>query len=94
MFDLDRWQEIAHTLGRHKLRTGLTAFGVFWGIFMLVLLLGAGNSLKQGAINNFGGSTNVVFLWVGSPIQMPYKGYAKGRRVALNIEDRDFCAGD
>ena len=90
MFDLDRWQEIAHTLGRHKLRTGLTAFGVFWGIFMLVLLLGAGNSLKQGAINNFGGSTNVVFLWVGSPIQMPYKGYAKGRRVALNIEDRDF----
>lgn len=90
MWDLDRWQEIISTLGRHKLRTGLTAFGVFWGIFMLVLLLGAGNSLKQGAISRFAGNTNSIYIWVGSPTQLAYKGFAKGRRVHWNIEDRDM----
>ncbi|BCD96405.1 ABC transporter permease [Marinagarivorans cellulosilyticus] len=90
MLDLDRWQEIAHTLGRHKLRTTLTAFGVFWGIFMLVLLLGAGNSLKQDALSRFGASTNTIYLWAGRPTQLPYQGFAKGRRVGLNISDRDY----
>lgn len=90
MWDLDRWQEIIHTLSRHKLRTGLTAFGVFWGIFMLVLLLGAGNSLKRSAIDGFAGNTNSIYIWVGSPTQYGYKGFAKGRRVSWNIEDRDM----
>ncbi|HEY7772958.1 MAG TPA: ABC transporter permease [Marinagarivorans sp.] len=90
MWDFDRWQEIGHTLARHKLRTALTAFGVFWGIFMLVLLLGAGNSLKQGAVSRFGSNTNTVFIWSGRPTQLAYQGFAKGRRVSLNISDRDY----
>ncbi len=89
MFDLDRWQEIIFTFKQHKLRTTLTAFGVFWGIFMLVMLLGLGNSLQQGAMNNFGGHTNTVWIWSGGATQIPYKGLPTGRRIGLKDEDRE-----
>ncbi|MEY4589209.1 MAG: hypothetical protein RL497_1285 [Pseudomonadota bacterium] len=87
MIDWDKWQEIYLTLKKHKLRTSLTAFGVFWGIFMLVVLLGAGNGLKNGVVGMFGGQSNTVYMWSGTPTQIPYAGMQKGRKLALKDED-------
>ena len=89
MMDLDRWQEILYTLGKHKLRTALTAFGVFWGIFMLVVLLGAGSSLQAGALTAFNGSTNTVYLWIQGRTQLPYRGFSVGRQPRLENKERN-----
>jgi putative ABC transport system permease protein len=55
MFDLDRWQEIWITITHNKSRSVLTAFGVFWGMLMLVLMVGAGNALEQGMTSQIEG---------------------------------------
>ncbi len=87
MFDLDRWQEIWHVLKKNRMRTFLTAFGVFWGIFMLVIMLGSGNGLQNGVTQNFGDmATNSVFIWT-QQTTMPYKGFPRGRRFYFDNED-------
>ena len=86
MFDLDKWEEIWLTMMQHKLRTALTAFGVFWGIFMLVILLGAGNGLRNGAMQNFDIAKNAVFVWTAETT-VPFEGFDAGRSVQLNNED-------
>lgn len=89
MCNLDTWAEILDSLQRHKLRSLLTAFGVFWGIFMLVLLLGAGRGLEKGALSNFGDmAKNTVFFW-GGRTQMPYKGLNPGRYIQFTNADID-----
>lgn len=87
LIDLEKWQEIGATLKQHKLRTILTAFGVFWGIFMLVILLGVGQGLKNGTNANFGDVTNVIFIWSGGRTQIAHGGLAQGRWITLRSED-------
>ncbi|WNO09784.1 ABC transporter permease [Teredinibacter sp. KSP-S5-2] len=90
VFDLDLWQEIVDTLKRHKLRTALTAFGVFWGIFMLVTLMGAGKGLKNGAVSNWGNQLNTITFWKGRATTIPYMGLDTGRDIMLKHSDVEF----
>lgn len=79
MFDRDRWQEIWFALKQNKLRSILTAFGVFWGIFMIVVMMGSGKGLQNGAYDGMGGfATNSSFMWA-QRTTVPYKGFKKGR---------------
>ena len=86
MFDIDRWQEIYHSIRKHRLRTLLTAFGVFWGIFMLAVLLGAGSGLENGVTRNFDVAKNAVFIWT-QRTSVPYKGLQPGRFIQLKNND-------
>ena len=87
MFDRDRWGEIWNTLSRNKLRSFLTMFGVGWGIFMLVVMLGMGNGLKHAVLGGFEGfATNSAFLWT-MPTTKPYAGFQKGRSFRFDNED-------
>lgn len=85
--DRDTWQEILATIRKHKLRTALTALGVFWGIFMLVFVLGMGKGLENGVFRDFGDQAkNVMYVWT-TPTSLPYQGFQPGRRIRLRLED-------
>ncbi len=87
MFDRDRWQEIYLALSTNKLRTFLTAFGVGWGILMLIIMLGAGAGLQNGVTSGFGNfATNSIFVWTQGTT-MAYKGLPKGRYFRLDNGD-------
>lgn len=85
--DLDRWEEIFITITRNKTRSLLTAFGVFWGIFMLVVLMGGSQGIKDMMSANFKGfATNSVFFGANKTSEA-YKGFRKGRYWNLEITD-------
>ncbi len=87
MIDLDKWQEIFHALKQNKWRTLLTAFGVFWGIFMLLVMLGSGQGLQNGVTQGFGDfATNSVFIWP-QRTSMAYKGFDRGRFFSFRDGD-------
>jgi len=92
MIDVEKWREIFSTLRRHKLRTTLTAFGVFWGIFMLTVLLGAGKGLANGVESGFPRISNTVYLWSQGTTQIPFEGMPVGRRIGLKPSDVDAIA--
>ncbi len=90
MFDFDKWQEIFNSIRRHKVRTFLTALGVFWGIFMLVLFLGAGDGLHNGVEHEFSDdAANSIWVRRGWT-SMTYKGLPKGRRIQFHNDDFDY----
>jgi putative ABC transport system permease protein len=90
MFDSDRWSEIWNTLSRNKLRSFLTMFGVGWGIFMLVVMLGMGNGLKNAVLGGFEGfATNSCFIWT-MPTTKPYGGFQRGRQFHFENADTEI----
>ena len=89
MFDRDNWNEILEALTANTFRTILTAFGVFWGIFILVILLAAGNGLENGVKKGFDGiATNTMFMWTQTTSK-PYKGLPKTRDFDFRNSDVD-----
>ena len=87
MFSRDNWDEILEALSANWFRTILTAFGVLWGIFILVILLAAGKGLENGVKQGFGGmATNSMFMW-SQPTSKPYKGLPQGRRFSFKTGD-------
>lgn len=84
---MDLWIEIWDTIKRNKLRTFFTGFSVAWGIFMLIVLLAAGNGLRNGIMKNYeDSSTNQIRLYPGYT-SISFGGYEKGRNIKLDEKD-------
>ena len=85
--DIDSYREILDTLTRNKSRSFLTGFGVFWGVFMLVALIGGGQGLKEMLEKNFEGfAQNTVIVW-SQQTSKAYKGFRKGRWWSMDYKD-------
>jgi putative ABC transport system permease protein len=92
LIDFEKWAEIFKTLSRHKLRTSLTAFGVFWGIFMLTVLLGAGKGFENGVFDGFPRVPNFIYIWGQGKTQVAYQGMPIGRDISFVPSDVDAIA--
>jgi|AntRauTorcE11898_2_1112593.scaffolds.fasta_scaffold00246_17 putative ABC transport system permease protein len=89
MFDIDHWKEVFSALKKNKWRTFFTAFGVFWGIFMLIVMVGSGRGLQNGVTAGLGDfATNSMFVWT-QPTTKAYKGYKEGRSFTFNNQDME-----
>ena len=87
LFERDTWQEVYESLSKNKLRTILTMVGVWWGILLLIGLLGAARGLENSFNRLFGDfATNSVFVW-GQSTSKPFKGFQEGRQVQLQLSD-------
>ncbi len=87
MFSRDRWNEILQVLTTNWFRTILTAFGVFWGILILIILLAAGKGLENGIRADFGDiATNTMFMWTQKATKA-YKGLPKDRQFSYDTGD-------
>ena len=79
--------EIWQTARRNKLRTSLTGFAVAWGIFMLIVLLGAGNGLINAQRENSNRYVDNSMMVFGGMTSKPYQGVKEGRDIQLNNGD-------
>ena len=87
--DVDTYREILDTITRNKGRSFLTGFGVFWGIFMLVTLIGGGQGLKELLSNNFQGFATNSGIIFPQATPKPYHGFRKGRTWSMSYRDVD-----
>ena len=94
LFDSDTWQEIYGSIRKNKVRTSITIIGVLWGIFLLVVLLGAARGMENGFNKLFGNfATNSVFVWTQAT-DTPFKGFQEGRRFQLTMNDIDVLKSE
>ena len=90
MFDLERWEEIFDTIRKNKLRTFLTGLSVASGIFILVILLGIGQGMRNGISQEFeADASNILYVWTGRT-SVEYKGLNPGREIQMKNEDFQF----
>ncbi|WP_452223872.1 ABC transporter permease [Lacinutrix chionoecetis] len=87
LLERDTWQEVFDSLSKNVLRTILTMVGVWWGILLLIGLLGSARGIENSFNRLFGSfATNSVFVWAQAT-SMPFKGFQEGRQVQLKISD-------
>ncbi len=87
MFNIDTWQEIFITIKKNKFRTTLTCFGVFWGILIFIVLVGAGRGMENGMISMLQNRTiNSLYIFT-EPTTLPYKGNPADRKIELTLDD-------
>jgi len=90
MLDLDLWKEILSALKQNRMRSFMTAFGVFWGIFMLIVMSGAGRALQNGVLDGVRAfATNSAFFWT-ERTSVPYEGFQRGRRWEYDNQDIEY----
>ena len=94
LFDSDTWQEIYGSIRKNKMRTAITIIGVLWGIFLLVVLLGAARGIENNFNKIFGSfATNSVFVWTQAT-DTPFKGFQKNRRFSLTLRDVEILKSE
>ncbi|WP_242082766.1 ABC transporter permease [Aestuariivivens sediminis] len=87
LLDRDTWQEVYDSLSKNQLRTIITMIGVWWGVLLLIGLLGSARGMENSFNRLFGDfATNSVFIW-GQSTSKPFKGFQEGRRVRLSLSD-------
>lgn len=89
LFDQNTWQEVGHTLRSNRKRTVTTAFGIFWGIFILVILLSTGTGIRNAVERELRGvTTNMAFVST-SLTARAYKGFQRGRYWYIPLSDME-----
>ena len=93
IFDNDLWREILISVSQQKMRSLMTMFGVFWGIFMLILLVGCGFGFGNGIIGQLTSlESNTLFLFPANTTE-PYQGYDRDRSWMFKSDDIRLLKG-
>ena len=88
MLDRDFWTEVLQTIKGQKLRSLMTAFGVFWGLLMLMFLIGAGMGFHEGMVGQLQNIPSNTVFFISGTTSLPHEGFQQGR--TWNIENADI----